>query len=166
MGTFAFVLFVFAVLALYAFSSLNGKEIVKAVEAGPLDDCDPAVVRHKPFRARPINVYGPNGTPLDMKNMSRVVVCGSCMVPRNIPDNSVLLVEKIDVKKPLEDQIKQNDIVMIHIKEQNIDKIRVFEKFDEFNQLVTYRYSNNGSQVMSTKPHSRESVVGVVRYKL
>lgn len=54
---------------------------------------------------------------------------------------------------------------MIHLKDQNLDKIRIFDKFDEYHQLLTYRYSGD-KPVNSSLPHTRESVLGVVKYKL
>ena len=54
---------------------------------------------------------------------------------------------------------------MIHLKDQNLDKIRIFDKFDEYHQLLTYRYSGD-VRVNSSFPHTKESVLGVVKYKL
>ena len=165
MVTFYFLLLILAVLITYAISSTYGKEVVRGVEAGPVGECDPATVRQKSFRARPIEVRDEKGVIVDTSEMIRVVVCGDCMLERNIPNNSQLLVKRIDPSKTLEEQIKQGDIVMIHLRDQNLDKIRIFDKFDEYNQLLTYRFSGK-DRVNSSFPHSRESVVGVVKYKL
>lgn len=165
MGTFYFLLLIIIALVGYAVSSICGKEVVRGVEAGPVGECDPKVVRERSFRARPIEVRDEKGSLIDTSNMIRVVVCGDCMSHRNIPNNSQLLVKKIDKTKPLEEQIKHDDIVMIHLKDQNLDKIRIFDKFDEYHQLLTYRYSGD-VRVNSSFPHTKESVLGVVKYKL
>ena len=165
MGSFYFLLLIIIALVGYAISSISGKEVVRGVEAGPVGECDPKDVRERSFRARPIEVRDEKGSLIDTSNMIRVVVCGDCMSHRNIPNNSQLLVKKIDKTKPLEEQIKHDDIVMIHLKDQNLDKIRIFDKFDEYHQLLTYRYSGD-VRVNSSFPHTKESVLGVVKYKL
>ena len=165
MGSFYFLLLIIIALVGYAISSISGKEVVRGVEAGPVGKCDPKVVRERSFRARPIEVRDEKGSLIDTSDMIRVVVCGDCMSHRNIPNNSQLLVKKIDKTKPLEEQIKHDDIVMIHLKDQHLDKIRIFDKFDEYHQLLTYRYSGD-VRVNSSFPHTKESVLGVVKYKL
>ena len=166
METFYFILLVVTLLVLYGIGSLSGRIVVQGVEAGPIGECDPRTVRAKSFRTRPVTVYDNNGNPVDTKEMIQVIVCGDCMVPRKILNNTQLLVQRIDKNKVLEDQLKQGDIIMIHLADENIDKIRVFDKFDENKQLLTYRYSSSNERVNSSFPHSRESVVGVVRYKI
>lgn len=104
MGTFYFLLLIIIALVGYAISSIYGKEVVRGVEAGPVGECDPRVVREKSFRARPIEV-------------------------------------------------------------RDLDKIRIFDRFDEYHQLLTCRYSGD-KPVISSLPHTREPVLGVVKYKL
>lgn len=165
MGTFYFILIIICVLALYAYSSIKGRDVVKGVEAGPVDKFDADLIRKRSFISSPISICDEKGNPLSTKGMIRVVVCGNCMKPKGISDNTQLLVEKIE-QSSLRSKLQQNDIVMIHLKDKKLDKIRIFDHFDENNQLVTYRFDDTGKRINSSHPHSQNSVVGVVRYKL
>ncbi len=165
MGTFYFILAVILVLALYAYSSIKGRDVVRAVEAGPVDKYDANLIRRRSFVSSPVKLCDEKGNPLSTKGMIRVIVCGNCMKPKGISDNTQLLVEKMP-QASLKSRLHQGDIVMIHLKDKKLDKIRIFDRFDEKNQLVTYRYDDAGKRVDSSRPHLLNSVVGVVRYKI
>lgn len=165
MGTFYFILAIILVLALYAYSSIKGRDVVRAVEAGPVDRCDANLIHSRSFMSSPIKLCDEKGNPLSTKGMIRVVVCGNCMKPKGIPDNAQLLVEKM-AQSSLKDKLHQGDIVMIHLKDRKLDKIRIFDRFDDKDQLITYRFDDAGNRVNSSRPHLLSSVVGVVRYKI
>jgi hypothetical protein len=165
MGSMYFILALILVLALYAYSSIKGRDVVKGVEAGSVDKCDSELIRRRSFVASPIKICDEHGNPLSTKGMIRVVVCGNCMKPKGISDNTQLLVEKLD-QNSLKSRLKKDDIVMIHLKDKKLDKIRVFDHFDDQEQLITYRFDDSGNRVISSRPHLQSSVVGVVRYKI
>ena len=87
------------------------------------------------------------------------------MKPKQIESGSQLLVLKLDDKRPVKEQIKSGDILLIHLKDTDIHKIRVFDKYEN-GVLQTYRYDDNGQKKKSSKPHQESSVIGVVKYKL
>lgn len=165
MESIYFIVAIIIVLALYAYSSIQGRDVVKGVEAGPIDKYDAELIRRRSFVASPLKICDENGNPLSTKGMIRVVVCGNCMKPKGISDNTQLLVERIE-QAALKSKLKKDDIVMIHLNDKKIDKIRVFDHFDDHDQLVTYCFDDMGKRVKSSHPHSQNSVVGVVRYKI
>ena len=79
---------------------------------------------------------------IDTSDMIRIVVKGNCMKPRNIESGAQLLVKKIDTTKAIDRQIKQGDILLIHLNDTGVYKIRIFDKY-EGADLVTYRYDDN-----------------------
>jgi len=54
--------------------------------------------------------------------------------------------------------------VLIYLKDINLYKIRVFDRFDG-DGLVTY-YFDNGKRKDSSKPHPISSVRGIVKYAM
>ena len=166
MGTFYFIILVLVILAIYAFCSINGRDYVQAVEAGPTGKCDANLINKRSFVTSPLRICDNEGHPLSTDGMIRVVVCGDCMTPRGIKDNMQLLVEKVNNKSLDQSSLKKDDIVMIHLKDKNLNKIRVFDHFDDNGRLATYRFDKSGVKINSSRPHSIDSVVGIVRYKI
>lgn len=165
MGTLYFILILLLVLSIYAYCSIKGREVVRGVEAGPIDSCDVDLINKRSFVSSPLRVCDKNGEVVNTNGMLRVVVCGNCMAPKGITDKMQLLVKKVDTKS-LDTTLKNGDIVMIHLRDKKLDKIRVFDHFDNNGRLVTYRFDNSGNKIFSSRPHYRESVVGIAKYKI
>lgn len=72
---------------------------------------------------------------------------------------------KIDKSKPLVQQIKKDNLVLIYLNDIGIYKIRAIHSFDG-NKLSTYYYNEHGEKVMSTVGYSPESIRGIVKYKV
>ena len=87
------------------------------------------------------------------------------MKPKNIESGAQLLVKKIDRTKSMCDQIKQGDILLIHLSDNGVYKIRIFDKY-EGTDLVTYRYDDNMNRKNSSRNHKEASVLGIVKYRL
>lgn len=140
------------------------KEKVIVAEAGKLSEMQADYV---PFvYMNPIQLRAADNTILDTTNLIRVLVHGCCMVPVGIMDGNQLFVEKINKNKAFSLQVKHDDIMLIYIKDKNVYKLRVFDKFGNDENLVTFRYNQETGEIQySSRPHTRESVIGIVRYK-
>ena len=97
----------------------------------------------------------------------RVIVHGHCMEPRGIMDCSQVIVKNINHDKDFSLQVKHGDILLIYLEDKDIYKLRVFDKYIEKDQLLTYRFNpKTGERIDSSIPHKRDSVIGVVEYGL
>lgn len=157
------------VMAVYAFCNLHlakKQEFVQCVEAGPTKKITAKFLEEQSFYAQRQIIKDQNGKDIDTSEMLRICVNGNCMKPKHIVTGSQLLVKKIDKNKPIKEQIKQGDILLIHLEDNNIHKIRIFDKYQENHLLSTYRYDDDGKRKDSSNPHRESSVVGVVKYKI
>ena len=166
MNTIWFAVILITVLAFYAYVRMSMKEFIQCVEAGPTAKTSARFLKEMSFRDRRKTVIDKDGKIIDTSNMLRVVVQGDCMKPRHISTGDQLLVRKIDKHKLLRDQIKKDDILMIHLKDTGITKIRIFDHYDGEGKLVTYRYLEDESRKDSTRPHNEKDVVGIVKFKV
>lgn len=168
METIYFGAILLGVLLLYAYSSivLGKDDYVRCVEAGPTSKTDARRLKKLSFYDWHRTVKDRAGNVVDTSNMIRVRVEGNCMRPRHIETGDQLLVKKIDRRRPLRDQIQEGNILLIHLADTKVDKIRIFDRYDEAGQLITYRYADDGTRQVSTRPHREESVVGVVKYRV
>ena len=135
------------------------KEMVIVAEAGQISDMSPM---YQPYvYMNPIRKIG-NAMPLEYR---RVIVHGHCMEPRGIMDCSQLWVKSINQDKEFSLQVKHDDILLIYLADKDIYKLRVFDKYLDDNRLLTYRFNpKTCERVDSSVPHSRDSVIGVVKY--
>ena len=165
MATFYFIVAFVLVLGLYAFTNLKlRKDDVIGVEAGTtkgvtVDELKRASysVKHRVVKDRLGNVINP-------ESIIRIVVRGNCMKPLRIKSGDEMIAIKIDRERPLEEQVSPNDVLLIHLADTGINKIRAFEGFDGGN-LKTFWFEENGEKHASSKVHTPESVLGIVRYK-
>ena len=75
------------------------------------------------------------------------------------------MVKKINEKESICNQIKKGDILLIYLSDNDIYKIRVFDRY-EGEDLVTYRYDDNGRRQDSSRNHKESSIIGIVKYRL
>lgn len=148
-----------------AIEKMRKRERVIVAEAGKISDMSDTYQPYVFMNSVNINMRERHGIaiPLDYQ---RVFVHGHCMEPRGIRDCSQLLVKSIDVNKDFSLQVKHDDILLIYLPDKNIYKLRVFDKYLDDNNLITYRYNpQTKARIDSSLPHKRENVVGVVKYK-
>ena len=163
-----FLVIIITIVALYGLCSFYGNkpEYVICVEAGPSDNVSYEDLKSCSFYDHKVVIRDKDGTNINTSDMFRVVVRGNCMKPKSIEDGAQLLVKKINPLSEFSSQIKQGDILLIHLNDSRIDKIRIFDEYNNNGELLTYRYDNNSVRINSSKPHKKSSIIGVVKYKI
>lgn len=156
------------VAALVAIANvLNGKERVILAEAGSMDTADDTLLHAKTPRQKRAYLLDDNGEVINTRKMLRIKVVGKCMEKKGILNGSQYYVRPIPKKINLNSEVKNGDILLIYYPPKNIHKIRVFEKFAENDELITYRYDvNTGEKKYSSKRHKRENIEGVISYPI
>lgn len=167
METIYFLIILLVTVAIYAYFNIVSRkqEFVQCVEAGPTVTTDAKRLRELSFYDRRRTIQKPDGQEIDTSEMIRIVVKGNCMKPKHIESGAQLLVKKISKKDLVRNQIKEGDILLIHLVDNDIYKIRIFDRY-EGEDLATYRYDDNGERKNSTRNHKESSIVGVVKYRL
>lgn len=162
-----FFIIIIAALSLYGLGKKcsMATDNVGCVEAGATDSACAEELSQLSHREKRKIIYDSNNHPIDTKDYLRVVVSGNCLSPTGITNRSQLLVYRFKDENE-KSEIKSGDILMIHLKSKNIDKVRVFDRMRDDGKMDTYRYSDNGEKIMSSRPHDLQSVVGVVKYLL
>ena len=107
-----------------------------------------------------------NGRYVNTRDYIRIVVHGNCMKSRNIQDGEEWLVEPLDKQKPFRSQIKEKDVLLIYLKDEDLYKIREFEGFNADGSLQTFYYESDGTKHSSSRPHAAGTIQGVVRYAI
>lgn len=141
------------------------KEYVLCVEAGPMTGVSAEELRNKSFYATRAALQD-HGKIVSTRNMIRVVVNGDCMKPRNIEEGTQLYVEKIAKDADVSDKIKQGDILLLYLPDTKKYKIREFKSFISEGTMNTFYYNVDGTEHPSSQPHRRETLVGVVKYRI
>ncbi len=160
---FEMISIVAALIAIANF--LNGKEKVILAEAGPMDTADAKALHQETPRQKRAIILDEKGKVINTRGMIRIKVVGKCMEKRGILDGKQYYVRPISKNVNLNQEIKSGDILLIYYPLKKIFKIRVFEKFAEEDDLLTYRYDvKTGEKKYSTKRHKRENIKGVVMY--
>lgn len=167
METVYFFIILIVLIGIYAYCNIayNKQEFVQCVEAGPTAETNARRLKEKSFYDKHRVVINKSGREIDTSGMIRIVASGNCMKPKGIESGSQLLVKKVNRKSPINNQIKKGDILLIHLVDNGIYKIRIFDRYDG-TDLATYRYDDNGERKDSTRNHKETSVVGVVKYRL
>ena len=162
-----FVLILSVLLAAYYISNnrLKRLEYVRCVEAGPTAKVSASDLRRLSFEDNYLDLKDPDGNVLSRDGMIRVIVNGDCMHCRRIVNGTQLLVEPVDKSRSLKEQVKQGSILMIHIPDTDVDKIRELDYMDD-KYVYTFYYNPDGTKHHSSRPHSLDTVVGVVRYRI
>lgn len=146
-------------------NKLKRLEYVKCVEAGPTAKVTANDLHRLSFEDNYLYLKDDEGHPVHRDRMIRVVVKGDCMHCRHIVNGTQLLVASIDKNRSLKEQIKHGSILMIHIPDTNVDKIREMDHMDDKN-VYTFYYDPDGTKHKSSRPHAIDTVVGVVRYRI
>ncbi len=166
MGIIYFLIVLLLVLT-YGYCNIvvGRRDYVQCVEAGSTIDTDAERLKECSFYDKRRIVRDSKGKEIDTSNMIRIVVNGNGMKPKNIESGAQLLVKKIDRTKSMCDQIKQGDILLIHLSDNGVYKIRIFDKY-EGTDLVTYCYDDNMNRKNSSRNYKEASVLGIVKYKI
>lgn len=141
------------------------KEYVLCVEAGPMTGVSAEELRRKSFYATRAELQD-HGKTVSTRNMIRVVVNGDCMKPRHIEEGTQLYVEKIAKDADVKGKISQGDILMLYLPDTKKYKIREFKSFTPEGAMSTFYYNADGSEHLSSQPHKRDTLVGVVKYRI
>jgi hypothetical protein len=152
--------------ALYGVASVlySKGDKVYLVEAGCVSNASCGTVRaiEKPSKT----VRLKNGNLIKTNDYIRIIIDGDCMTKKNVLMGEEWLVEPVNTSN-LKDKMKCGDILLIYLedkaKNKRIYKIREFQGFEADGRLHTQYYKGNEPQV-SSKPHSQESVRGILRY--
>lgn len=144
----------------------SNREYVQCVEAGPMDNVDAETLKRLSFYDRHAIIRDDKGAELSSDRYARIVVNGNCMNERDIFDGDQLVAEKISERNEshLKKILEKNNIVWLYIDETKINKIRVFDKWEN-GELKTY-YFKNGGKHYSSLNHKASQVRGIVRYKM
>lgn len=140
------------------------RERVIVAEAGKISETGE---EYQPYvYMNPVTLRSQDGKEkIDQTDLLRVYVHGHCMEPIGIMDKSQLFAKKIKPQTSFSLQVKHNDILLIYLEDVNKYKIRRFDKYDKDNNLQTYRYNpTTGEIIASSRPHTQQSVVGIVKY--
>lgn len=175
MQTLVFIIiFIVALIGYGAMSILTRKashgtgmmyDDVLCVEAGGTSSVDPQFLKDASYKVKHVPIKDKTGKVINGKDTIRLKVNGVCMEPRGIHDGDELIAVRINNLIPFEKQVKRDDILLIHIEDKDINKIRIFDDFAEDNSLKTYRYEE-GVRKNSSRNHKIESVQGVVKFVL
>lgn len=162
-----FVLILSVLLVAYYVSNnrLKRFEYVRCVEAGPTAKVTASDLRRLSFEDNYLNLKDSDGNNISREGMIRVVVNGDCMHCRRIVNGTQLLVKPIDKSRSLKEQLKTGAILMIHIPDTDVYKIRELDRMDE-KSVYTFYYNPDGTKHFSSRPHSLNTVVGIVRYRI
>ena len=153
------------IYALWVIEKNRKREKVIVAEAGKISDTGQ---EYQPYiYMNPVTLRSQNGREvIDQSDLIRIFVHGHCMEPIGIMDKSQLFAKKIRPHTNLALQVKHDDILLIYLADVQKFKIRRFDKYDKDNNLQTYRYNpTTGEIIVSSRPHTPQSVVGVVKYK-
>ena len=103
------------------------------------------------------------GVYVNSRDYIRVLVDGKCMGPKGIKDKSQVLVEPLHKDEDFKSQVNLEDVLLIRLPDKKVYKLRILQEYTSDNKLVTYRYEK-GEKHMSSRTHSTDDVIGVVRY--
>lgn len=155
-------------LTLYYLAKMNNAErdFIQCVEAGPTTEVDAAELQRRSYYDRRIVIRGQNGEELPRDRYVRLLVKGICMTKRGVNNGDIIVAEKIEQEQIANNRqrLQPNDIVWLHIDDTQMDKIRVFKKW-EGDKMVTFYYEN-GQERRSSSNHSINQIKGVVRFKM
>lgn len=164
MSALVFFIILIIALGLYGYGKFSSvREHVIAVEAGPSGEADSAELKKYSFYDTRKNIKDSHGNLINTSKMIRVIVKGNCMQPKGISDGSQLYIQPIDLHKSFKEQVHQGSILLIHIKDKDIKKLRILERINPNGLLETYRFEGENRRD-SSKPHKPKDVLGVVKY--
>ena len=140
------------------------KDNIVPVEAGKIEDC---AIMLNPARRPSRLVKLDDGSYINSHDYVRIVINGRCMEPRNILNGEEWLVKPIDKNLDVLKQISPKDVLLIYLQDTNIYKIREYERVNRENgELLDTFYYQDGRPHKSSRPHSKKSIVGIVKYSI
>ncbi len=160
-ATMIFGILVVLMCGFYAWANLRcvpKNEKVYEVEAGSTASSSPL----GSYEAKSKIIKLHNGRYITTADFIRIKIHGECMSFRNIKDGDEWLVERLEQEK-IKPTIQVRDVLLIYIKEKNVYKIREFVGYAEDGTLKT-RYYEGDSERASSRNHTVDQVLGVVRY--
>lgn len=164
----AVIIFIIFILLCFCYGyprvGMKNSDKVYSASAGSSDEQHESVTPI--FTEESTVIQLPDGTYANTKSFHRLRINGSCMSPLNMNNGDEWLAVKIDHKKNLRDQIKIDDVLLIHLADKNSYKIRKVKGFINDTTLDTYSYNQDKTEHKSSKPHTAKSIMGVVKYRL
>ena len=148
-------------IALYIF--INRPQRVIVADAGPTRKLTAKEQKRKSFFTFSQSALCSNKGVMNTRNFIRVYVDGTCMEPRGIKDGAQVLVKPLDKKLDFNAQVKEEDVLLIHLHDKKVYRLRILQDTTDINSLVTYRYKD-GVKHNSSRNHKHDDVVGVVKY--
>lgn len=154
------------VCVLYGAASLAYRkkdvDTVIETEAGDTSNCKPLSTFGAPSRI----IRMKDGTVVRSSDFLRIVIRGGCMAPRGILNGEEWLAVPVNRKNDIKSQIKEKDVLLLYIEDKKIYKIRELREFLGDGMLRTGYYNSDGTEHDSSREHSAEQVMGVVRYSI
>ena len=166
-SVFLFLIFLFLCFC-YGYPRIvkrNRNDVVYSAFAGSSDephDSKSPVLLSEPSRV----IKLPDGMYANSNSFHRLRINGVCMSPIDIKNGEEWLAIKINHKKSLRSQINIGDVLLIYLSDTKRYKIRRVYDFIDDSTLDTYSYTPEGKVHKSTKPHSANTIMGVVKYRL
>lgn len=166
METFYFILAFIVSLVFYALCNIKLKrELVIIGDALSIKDFSAIELKEMSFYKKRKVVKDEMGKILNPSSLVRLVVAGNSLSSFNLCTGNEIIVKKINKKLALEDQIKENDILLIQI-ERGVYKLRAFDKFEGDNLCTFCNREISNEKRRSYFFYSRDSICGIVTYKL
>lgn len=162
----SFIFPICAIILLLLYALLNRPQRIIIADAGPTRELtgkeQNAKKTYTPYQI----IYTPHGNLINTRHYLRIKVDGKCMEPRGILDKSQILVEPLTETQRtyFKKYVRLEDVVLIHLKDKDVYKLRILQNYDNEKELITYRYLSNGEKHRSSRNHRPEDVVGIVRY--
>lgn len=140
------------------------KVFIQCVEAGPTSEVDAEELKRRSYYDKDIKICGMQGEELSSVRYSRILVKGTCMSKKGILDGDMLVAETFPKNTDFRKELKKGNIVWLHIEDTGMDKIRVFDGWEN-DELKTFYYKNDVKHPSSVN-HAVSQICGIVRYKI
>lgn len=140
-------IFIFLVIAftLYFWTKSKMQEKVYKAEAAPTNGLSKDDSWEDFIFARPAILRLKNGETVPTSKFIRIRIQGSCMEPKGIIAGEQWFVKPISQSKIL-DEIKPGDVLLIHLKDKNMYKIREYQSTTpDATSLNTFYYNPDGT---------------------
>lgn len=166
MAVVIYAIVLVALLVGYYFSKKGtaSKVYIQCVEAGPTSEVDAEELKRRSYYDRDVKIRGMQGEELSSAQYSRILVKGTCMTKKGILDGDMLVAETFSKNTDFRKELKKGNIVWLHIEDTGMDKIRIFDGWEN-DEMKTFYYKNDVKHPSSTN-HAVSQIRGIVRYKI
>ena len=163
---FSVIIVVFEILLFSLYVVVNRMQKVFTADAGPTHTLTSKEQKSRTIYLPYQTICTSHGKQINTRNYLRVKVDGKCMEPKGISDKSQILVEPLteNQRTYFKKYVRLEDVLLIHLKDKDVYKLRILQNYDNEKELITYRYLSSGEKHRSSRNHKPEDVVGVVRY--